>query len=216
MRLVILIGVMLLAIGACESANQSDGDHTICAGALNFQDAEQRAAFLGANASRISRHTVRQKAFLLSGARAQLRVFVQDDHCGKVSLDRLFDLSSVESTTRLNAISNAEAVDALENSLVRSDHAEVRGCVVQLSARPEDVGRLGSTLPYMGLLEVQVEGADDAAYVAANESCGLLAEFVANALRRRVEMQSCANASLQQCGFPDEILPSPVNVGAPG
>lgn len=188
------------APAASPSALSVDDPGIVCSVALQFDDDNERAAFLNANVSALV-HGANSGNLRVIGQvdSAALTILAISRDCAPRFLTEDFALEIT--ATHIGTIDRIPAADArrmLEESLSDAPNDAVRECVLRFEPTGEDdVGLLFSLLPFVGLRDVRIQGANQSVYVASSDSCDLTARFVAGAME---ELHGAPPQNLVICG----------------
>jgi hypothetical protein len=196
-----LVG-LFVAVAACVGPNdESNLPAQACLASVEFVSDDARAQFVTANISGLSVAARDRVAYATAnGATGDSVEFITTyPSCTEASLRAQFEFE--RNATAAFSVSSMDSEDAqmrLSSAIVpRRDEQYQWRCVVRTSHQGF-IRRLVEVMDFVGLRTPQVEGANDNLFLAADDDCAVVSAVF-------------LQASLRQCGYPQEIgiVPSP-------
>ncbi|MBY0568166.1 MAG: hypothetical protein K2P70_12685 [Hyphomonadaceae bacterium] len=209
--------VALAAIGCARSGGNSRADsqeqaNRFCVAVLPELEFLRRESFLTENAGRLV-ELAHAGDLLLIYRDNQTRIAAPSGStCESMSLDQFGLHHSDQIELRFLAVPTEAVQDAMTAIVSqRGSESQTRQCIVSFhEERFDDLGVLMRFLPFVGLRGVAMHSADGVIFVAADETCETLGEFVRAAVekvqsRSPGNFRECARMSLRECGYPFEL-----------
>lgn len=212
LRFYVLAGVSVMSIVGCappiSGSQASHVPEDVACMAQVEMSPEESASFVSANLPAVIRGRRSSQELYVIRDEDSLRLIGLVPICTTGAFVEDFGLLRLPDGMRAAPISIPEAQQTMMLAHSPRSSNEVRGCIVTYPFQNEmQIAPLIRDLPYTGVRAVQFEGADNVAFVAANDDCEFVSSvMVALDMQRELEAgRICPASSLSACGYPHEI-----------